>query len=63
MKFTKWATGHFVMLIESGMHLIKCISGGKITVVENREFNQQQRLQLSQKRPSKINICANMTIL
>lgn len=33
------------MLIESGMHLIKCISGGKITVVENREFNQQQRLQ------------------
>lgn len=40
-----------MMLIETGMHLIMitCTSGHKITVVENREFKQQQRLQLSQK--------------
>ena len=51
VKFMRWATGHFVMLIETGMHLIMitCTSGHKITVVENREFKQQQRLQLSQK--------------
>lgn len=51
VKFMRWETGHFVMLIETGMHLIMitCTSGHKITVVENREFKQQQRLQLSQK--------------
>ena len=27
VKFTRRATGHFVTLIESGMHLITCISG------------------------------------
>ena len=27
IKFTRRATGHFVMLIEIAMHLITCISG------------------------------------
>ena len=27
VKFTRKARGHFVTFIESGMHLIKCISG------------------------------------
>ena len=54
VKFMRWATGHFVMLIETGMHLIMitCTSGHKITVVENREFKQQQRLHLISKNVS-----------